>query len=135
YGVHPVVDAVYGPPYSAIVTGTTTSAVPVGSTTVTISVSSGSLSAVVPGSTFLAISSGYLSAKYSYPGVLITSVSGSTVTLASAATTALAQGAAVTLNIVLYPPVIIAPGANYLNNPSVQAFGNYASYIAQQVAA
>jgi Bacterial Ig-like domain (group 3)/MBG domain (YGX type) len=134
YGVHPVVDAVYGPPYSAIVTGTTTSAVPVGSTTVTISVTSGSLSAAVPGSTFLALSSGYLSAKYSYPGVLITSVSGSTLTLASAATTALAQGVPVTLNLVLYPPVIVAPGTTYTNNSSVQAFGKYASYLAQQIA-
>jgi hypothetical protein len=130
-----MLDALYGPPYSAIVAGTAASAVPVGATTVAINVTSGSLADVVPGSTFLAISSGYLAAKYSYPGVLITSVSGSTVTLASAATTALAQGAAVTLNLVLYPPVIIAPGANYLNNTSVQAFGNYASYIAQQVAA
>jgi hypothetical protein len=135
YGLHPMLDALYGPPYSAIVAGTAASAVPVGATTVAINVTSGSLADVVPGSTFLAISSGYLAAKYSYPGVLITSVSGSTVTLASAATTALAQGAAVTLNLVLYPPVIIAPGANYLNNTSVQAFGNYASYIAQQVAA
>jgi hypothetical protein len=135
YDLHPMLDALYGPPYSAIVAGTAASAVPVGATTVAINVTSGSLADVVPGSTFLAISSGYLAAKYSYPGVLITSVSGSTVTLASAATTALAQGAAVTLNLVLYPPVIIAPGANYLNNTSVQAFGNYASYIAQQVAA
>jgi hypothetical protein len=135
YDLHPMLDALYGPPYSAIVTGTAASAVPVGATTVAINVTSGSLADVVPGSTFLALTSGYLAAKYSYPGVLITSVSGSTVTLASAATTALAQGAAVTLNLVLYPPVIIAPGANYLNNTSVQAFGNYASYIAQQVAA
>jgi hypothetical protein len=135
YDLHPMLNALYGPPYSAIVTGTAASAVPVGATTVAINVTSGSLADVVSGSTFLAISSGYLAAKYSYPGVLITSVSGSTVTLASAATTALAQGAAVTLNIVLYPPVIIAPGANYLNNTSVQAFGDYASYIAQQVAA
>ena len=135
YDLHPMLNALYGPPYSAIVRGTTAAAVPVGATTVSINITSGSLADVVPGSTFLAISSGYLAAKYSYPGVLITSVSGSTVTLASAATTALAQGAAVTLNLVLYPPVIIAPGANYLNNTSVQAFGNYASYIAQQVAA
>ena len=135
YDLHPMLNALYGPPYSAIVTGTAASAVPVGATTVSINVTSGSLADVVPGSTFLAISSGYLAAKYSYPGVLITSISGSTVTLASAATAALAQGAAVTLNLILYPPVIIAPGANYLNNTSVQAFGNYASYIAQQVAA
>ena len=135
YDLHPMLNALYGPPYSAIVTGTAAAAVPVGATTVSINVTSGSLADVVPGSTFLAISNSYLSAKYSYPGVLITSVSGSTVTLASAATTALAQGAAVTLNLILYPPVIIAPGANYLNNTSVQAFGNYASYIAQQVAA
>jgi hypothetical protein len=135
YDLHPMLNALYGPPYSAIVTGTAASAVTVGETTVSINVTSGSLADVVPGSTFLAIGSGYLSAKYSYPGVLITSVSGSTLTLASAATTTLAQGATVTLNIVLYPPVIIAPGGNYLNNTSVQAFGNYASYIAQQVAA
>ena len=135
YAVHPMVNALYGPPYSAIVVGTAASAVPVGATTVAVNITSGSLADVVPGSTFLAISSGYLSAKYSYPGVLITSVSGSTVTLASATTTALAQGAAVMLNLVLYPPVIIAPGANYMNNTSVQAFGNYASYLAQQVSA
>ena len=134
YGVHPMLDALYGPPYSAIVVGTAAAAVPVGATTVAITVTSGSLANVVPGSTFLSISSGYLSTKYSYPGVLITGVSGSTVTLASAATTALAQGAAVTLNLLLYPPVIIAPGTSYMNNTSVQAFGNYANYLAQQVA-
>jgi hypothetical protein len=134
YGVHPVVDALYGPPYSAIAVGTATSAVPIGATTVPISLTSGSLSAVVPGSTFLAIASGYVAAKYSYPGVLITGISGSKVMLASATTNALAQGTTLTLNLVLYPPVIIAPGTSFMNNDSVKAFGNYASYLAKQIA-
>jgi hypothetical protein len=135
YGVHPLVNALYGPPYSAVAVGTTTAAVAVGDTTVSILVSAGSLNSVVPGSTFLSIPSGYLSTKYSYPGVLVTGVSGSTVTLATAATTALPQGSTVTLNLLLYPPVIIASGSSFTSNPSVQAFGNYASFLAQQVAA
>lgn len=135
YAVHPLLNALYGPPYSAIVVGTTASAVAVGATQVSINVQSGSLANVVHGSTFLSIANGYLAAKYSYAGVLITAVSGSTVTLASAATTTLAQGASVTLNILLYPPVIISPGTSYTANTSVQAFGNYASYLAQQISA
>jgi Bacterial Ig-like domain (group 3)/MBG domain (YGX type) len=134
YGVHPLLNALYGPPYSAIAVGTAAAAVPVGATTVPLTLTSGSLSSLTPGTTFLAIANGYLASKYSYPGVLITGVSGSTVTLASKTTTALAQGATVTLNLTLYPPVIIAPGTSYLNNASVQAFGNYASYLAQQIA-
>ena len=126
YGVHSLLNALYGPPYSAIAVGTAATAVPVGATTVPITLTSGSLSSIVPGSTFIAIANGYLASKYSYPGVLITGVSGSTVTLASKTTTALAQGDAITLNLTLYPPVIIAPGISYLNNTSVQAFGNYA---------
>lgn len=134
YGVHPLMDALYGPPYSPIVVGTTTADVPIGATTLDINVTSGSLSAITPGSTYVAIQSGYLSPKFSYPGVLITSISGNTLTLASAASTALPQGATLTLNVELYPPVIIPPTGNALNNSSLLAYGNYATFLAQQLA-
>jgi hypothetical protein len=133
YNVHPLINALYGPPFSAIAVGTSSSAVAVGATTIPLTLLSGSLSDVVPGSTYVAIANGYLSAKHSYPGVLITGVSATTVKLASATATALPQGATLTLNLSLYPPVIIAPGATYTSNSSLQAFGNYASYLAQAI--
>lgn len=134
YGIHPVFNADYGPSYTAVASGTATSAVSVGATTVAITVTSGSLSLVVPGQTELAISGGFISTKHSYPGVMVTAVAGNTLTLASAATTAVASGATLTLNKLLYPPVIVAPGTSFQNNTSLQAYGNYAHYLATQIA-
>jgi hypothetical protein len=133
YNVHPIVDALYGPPYSAIVTGYTAAAVPVGAASIPLQVKSGSLSQVVAGQTEIALSSGYISTKHEYSGVLITGVRGSSVQLASAATVPIAEGTPITLNLLLYPPVLITQ-SNYRENPSVQAFGAYAHYLATQIA-
>lgn len=134
YGVHPMMNALYGAPYAQIAAGTTKAAVASGAIAVSLSITSGSLAQVVPGQTYLSLNSGaFLSPKYSYPGVLITAVNGATVTLASAANTSLAEGSGITVNLQLYAPVLIAPGANYLSNASVQAYGNYAAFLARQI--
>jgi hypothetical protein len=137
YGVHPLINANYGPPYSAIATGTLTSNTSIGATTLAVTVSTGSLSGVVPGQTEVVLSPQW-STRASYPGVLITGISGSTLTVASAATSAFTAGAAVTVNLLLYPPVLIPAGQGYRayqSNASVQAYAAYAHYLATQIAA
>lgn len=133
YGIHPMLNGLWGPPYCSIATGTVTSNVSIGDTTVAMTVSTGSLSNVVNGSTALAIPSGTISTQTGYAGVIITGVSGSTITLASAATQAVSAGTALTVNLLLYPPVLVAPGTSYRANTSVQAYYNYVNYIAGQI--
>lgn len=138
YGVHPVINADYGPPFFAMTTGTLTSGTSVGATTMTVTVSSGlPLSSIVPGQTEVLLSPQW-SSKASYPGALIKGVSGSTLTMASAATNSFSSGTAVTINLLLYPPVLVPPGQGYKAyqaNSSVQAYANYAHYMAAQIAA
>lgn len=136
YSIHPMLDALYGPPWTTIATGTVTSTVTTGATTVSITVSTGSLSGVVAGQTELLMSPQW-SSKASYSGALITGISGSTLTMASAATSGFSAGKTVQVNLLFYPPVLIPAGqsyAGYLSNPSLQAYANYAHYLAQQIA-
>jgi len=135
YGVKPVWTADYGPPYCAIATGTVTSNVSIGATVVPITISTGSLSGVVGGQTCLALSSGWISSKHGYCGTLIASVAGTNITLTTAATEALSSGAALTVNLLLYPPVLVTPGTSYTANASVQAYYNYAHFLASQLTA
>jgi hypothetical protein len=137
YGVHPVINAAYGPPYSAIATGTLTSNASVGATTLTVTVGSGSLAGVVAGQTEVLLNPQW-STKASYPGALVTGISGNTLTMASAATHAFNAGTPVTVNLLLYPPVLIPEGHGYKayqSNRSVQAYAAYAHYLATQIAA
>jgi hypothetical protein len=137
YGVHPVMNANYGPPYSAIATGTLTSNTSIGATTLSVTVTTGSLSGVVPGQTEMLLNAQW-STRASYPGALITGISGSTLTMASAATSAFAAGTAVTVNLLLYPPVLVPTGQGYRAyqaNPSVQAYAAYAHYLATRITA
>ena len=134
-GVRTICTADYGSPYGAVATGTVTSNVSIGATTVNMTVSTGSLSAVVNGQTALAIPSGFISTKHGYAGVIITGVSGTTLSLASAATQAVSAGTALTVNLLLYPPVLITPGTSYKNNVSVQAYGNYFQFLKNHVGA
>jgi hypothetical protein len=137
YGVHPVMNANYGPPYSAIATGTLTSNTSIGATTLSVTVTTGSLSGVVPGQTEMLLNAQW-STRASYPGALITGISGRTLTMASAATSAFAAGTAVTVNLLLYPPVLVPTGQGYRAyqaNPSVQAYAAYAHYLATRITA
>lgn len=137
YGVHSVLDALYGPSWTTIATGTVTSNVSSGATTVAITVSTGSLSGVVVGQTELLMSPQW-SSKASYSGALITGISGSTLTMAAAATSSFTAGTTVSVNLLFYPPVMIPSGqstAGYQSNASVKAFANYAHYLATQIAA
>jgi hypothetical protein len=137
YGVHPMIDAAYGPPYSAIATGTLTSNTSIGATTLTVTVGSGSLSGAVAGQTEVLLNPQW-STKASYPGALVTGISGTTLTMASAATHAFTAGAPVTVNLLLYPPVLIPAGHGYKAyqaNASVRAYAAYAHYLATQIAA
>jgi hypothetical protein len=137
YAIHPMLDALYGSPYTTIATGTLTSNVSSGATTLSMTVTSGSLSGVVAGQTELVMSPQW-SSKVSYSGALITGVAGSTLTMASAATSAFTAGAAMTVNLLFYPPVLVPANQGYnayISNTSVQAYGAYAHYLATQVAA
>lgn len=135
--VYQMFDALYGPPWTTIATGTITSSVAFGATTVGITVSSGSLSGVVARQTEL-LTSPQWSSKASYSGALITGISGSTLTMAAGATTAFATGTAVQVNLLFYPPVLVPAGQGYKayqSNASVQAYAAYAHYLAEQIAA
>jgi hypothetical protein len=137
YGVHPIVDALYGPPYTTIATGTLTTSTTTGSTTPAITVSTGSLSTLVNGQTELLMSPQW-SSKASYSGALITGLSGTTFTMASAATSNFSSGAAMSVNLLFYPPILIPSGQGYnayRSNASALAYVNFAHYLAQQVAA
>jgi len=132
YSIHPIVDALFGPPYGSVGTLTTSSDSPAGSTVISVT---GSLSSIVNGQTYMYSAAGNHGAKGSFGGVLITANGGGTITLASAITSDLPSGSSLTLNLLLYPPVIVAPGANYLTNASVIAYGNYAAYLASRITA
>lgn len=135
YGVRPSLTADYGPPYCAIATGTVTSNVSIGATTVAMTVSTGALTGVVGGQTCLQIPTGWISSKHGYCGTLIQSVSGTTLTLTTAATEAVSSGTALTVNLLLYPPVLVTPGTSYTANTSVQAYYNYVHFLATQITA
>ena len=135
YGVHQIVDALYGAPYSPVATAVTSSDSPIGSTQISLRTTSGSLSAVVAGQSYLSLSHTKISAKHAYAGTLISAKSGNTVTLASALTADIPPGSTVTLNLQLYPPVSITPGTSYLTNPSIRAYGNYVHFLQTEVAA
>jgi hypothetical protein len=136
YGVHSVLNALFGSPFTTTAIGTVTSTVSSGATTVAITVSSGSLSGVVAGQTELLMSPQW-STKASYSGALITGIAGSTLTMASAATSGFSAGTAVNVNLLFYPPVMVPAGQGYnayQSNASVQAYAAYAHYLASQIA-
>ncbi len=135
YGVQPIIDALYGAPYGSILTGTTSADSPSGTTVVHISVSSGSFSSVVNGQTLLNPAGGnHYGAKASYGGILVIANNGSsTVTLASALTSDMPSGTAITLNLLLYPPFTPGAGATPWITPSVVAYGGYAAYVAGKI--
>lgn len=136
YGVRPVFDALFGPPFCSIATGTLTSNINIGDTTVTMTVTGGSLSNIVNASSALSAAGGSAIAdKAGYAGVIITGHSGSVITMAAAATRSFTAGTALTVNLLLYPPVTVTPGTSYTANASVQAYYNYANYLAQQIVA
>lgn len=135
YGIHEIVDALYGAPYSAIATAVTLSDSPVGSTRIPLRTTSGTLSAVVPGQSYLRFGNAKISTKHAYAGTLIAAKDATGVTLASALTTAIPQGSTVTLSLQLYPPVSVTPGTSYLQNPSIRAYGSYVHFLQTEVAA
>lgn len=135
YGVHPIVDALYGAPYGKVATAVTTENSPVGSTRIGLRTTSGSLSSVDPGQSYLKMGTGNVSSKHAYAGTLIMARTNDSVTLASALTTNIPAGSTVALNLQLYAPVLIPPGGNYLSNPSIRAFGSYVHFLETEVAA
>lgn len=135
YGVHPMMDALYDATYGSILTGTTSTDSPIGTTVVHVTVSTGSFSSIVNAQTYLYPAGGnFYGAKNSYPGILITANNGSsTITLASALTSDMPSGTAITLNLQLYPPFQMPSAGNIFTNASVVAYENYAAYIAGQI--
>ena len=130
YGVHPIIDALFGPPYGSVGTLTTNADSPIGTTVVHVT---GTLTSIIPGQTAAAFAGGNAGAKGGPYGILITGTGTGTITLASANTTDIPNGTSVTLNLLLYPPVAVAQGGNYATNPSVIAYGNYVNYMAGQI--
>jgi hypothetical protein len=130
YGIHPIVDALFGPPYGSVGTVTTNTDSPIGTTVVHVT---GSLSGVVNSQTAAAFAGGNAGAKGGPYGILITANGSGTITLASANTSDIPSGTSVTLNLLLYPPVTVPIGSNYMTNASVIAYGNYVAYVASQI--
>ena len=135
YGLHEVVNALYGAPYSLVATAVTLTDSPIGSTQIALRTTSGSLSSVVVGQSYLRFDHAKISSKHAYAGTLIMAKSENSVTLASALTTTIPRGSSVTLNLQLYPPAAIPPNTSYLRNSSIQAYGNYVHFLQTQVAA
>jgi hypothetical protein len=139
YGLAVDIVAAYGPPFHNILTVTVPGGAALGATTLNVTFSSGvggdTLANLTPFFDNITNASGGLITNIgSYSGGLITavSVSGSTatLTLASALSAALPAGSATYLiNEGLY-----RPAANWSpTNASVEAYGNYAAYLASEI--
>ena len=135
YSIHPMLDALFGAPFSKVATAVTSRDSPAGSATISLNLTSGSLDLLQPGASYLKLGTGNLSSKHAYAGTLITAVEGNSIRLASATMVDLPAGSKVILNLQLYPPVLLQPGTSYRSNPSIQAYGRYVHYLQTQVAA
>jgi hypothetical protein len=136
YLQHPSVDALYGPPYRAIVTAALTADVPAGSYLLPFTTVSGSLEAVQPFSNeIISATHAQITNKHSYSGSLIVSVdrANNQIVLASATSAALPAGTRVIINQLLYPPVMLKKSENFMENSSIIAFGRYAHFLAESI--
>ena len=135
YRIHPMITADYGPPYSTIATGVLSSTLSAGATVLTLNLTSGALNGFVAGQTAVSLPNGFISSKHGYAGVIATAASGNAIRLAAAATQTIPAGTPISVNLLLYPPVLVTTGQNYLGNASLAAYANFAHSLAQQIAA
>ena len=134
YKQHPSINALYGPPSHLIVSATVTSDAPVGSYTLALSATKGSLSQIRALSSEIQLANAQqLSGRHSYPGTLIAAVNQNRIDLAAATTIPLPAGTAVIVNELLYPPVLLKKGDNFMTNPSIMAYGRYVQFLARSI--
>jgi hypothetical protein len=136
YLQHPSVDALYGPPYRAIVTTALTADVPAGSYLLPVTAVNGSLASLQSFSAeIVSEAHAQITNKHSYSGGLIVSVNraSSQIELASATSAALPAGTRVIINQLLYPPVMLKTSEDFMRNPSIIAFGRYAHFLAESI--
>jgi hypothetical protein len=146
YGIHPTVLAAFGPPYHQILTVTIPNGAQVGATTLNVQFASGvggeTLANIkfpydyIQGPPHQAPNYGVFTSAGSYQGAFITGVTltdstHATLKLASAVTVALPAGnTQYLINEVLYP----SAATTSPTDPSVIAYGNYVSFLAQSMA-
>jgi hypothetical protein len=136
YLQHPSVDALYGPPFRAILTTALTADVPAGSYLLPITTVNGILASVPPFSAeIVSEAHAQITSRHSYSGGLIVSVNraSSQIELASATSAALPAGTRVIINQLLYPPVMLKTSEDFMKNPSIIAFGRYARFLAESI--
>jgi hypothetical protein len=136
YRQHPSVNALYGPPYHAIVTAALTADVPAGSYVLPVTALNGSLASVQPFSTeIVSETHAQITKRHSYSGGLIVSTDPamSQIELASVTSAALRVGTKVIINQLLYPPVMLKKSEDFMKNPSIIAFGRYAQFLAESI--
>ena len=144
YNLHPTVVAAYGPPFHKILSVAAPSGAPAGATSIQVQ-----LLTAVGGDTFRSVaypydylisSNGYseISPLHSYAGTLITGITIMDAThavlrLASGLSAAMPASTTVSyqINEALYPSALTANA----KDASVQAFADYASFLAKQIAA
>jgi hypothetical protein len=147
YGLNPQVNALYGPPSHHISTLNVITPAAIGSYALGVSSSVADSLATLATACFdsqskplceVTLNSGaQLSSRWDYAGTLVTavdSVSG-TISLAAATTVALTASNLLTINQVLYSPILVPTGGAFLTDPSTQAYVNYARYLASQIQA
>ena len=134
YGLHPEIDALYGPPYGVAVTAKLTADVPTGEYTLPLTVTKGSLGMLKPLTSQIVLERGKnLTVRHTYSGSLITGIDSAkgTVELAAATSIPLVAGTVVAINQILYPPILVKSPEGFLTNPSVAAYGRYAHFLAE----
>ena len=135
YNVHSIVDALYGAPYTKIASAITLSDSRIGATVIPVSLLSGSMDDVRLGQTYVKLDNLDVSSRHAYAGTLIIAKTATSITLASALTRSIPHSSTLTLNIQLYPPVLLAPGSGFEENRSVHAYGSYVQFLQRQIAA
>ena len=147
YNQSPQMNALYGPPDHNIATLGITGSTAIGSYVLNVSSAAGdSLPALAtacfdsqakPLCEVTLNSTLQLSSRWDYAGTLIIAVdagSGS-ITLAAATTLPLPQASLLSINQVLYSPILLPTGGAFLTDPSTQAYVSYARYLASQLQA
>jgi hypothetical protein len=147
YNQHPQVNALYGPPYQRLANPDVTADVTTGSYTIPTSAGSGDTLAQLAATCFDTQSkprceitladNTQITNRWDYSGSLVSAidVGSGTITLASATSIPIPAGTTLTINQLLYSPILLPVGGPFLSDPSTQAYVNYARYLAGQIAA
>ena len=133
YHLMPMLVAAYGPPYKSLGKFTVAEATPAGSTSIKLNESVSNVTfpyCHIKGPRSLQI---VPNGRWAYYGALITAAdaASNTVTLAAATSIGLDAGQPLVINRLLYPSCTSADP----NDPSIAAYGRYAKFLAEEIAA